>query len=354
MPIMPSGNGVCPMKLPNSREFVEAGLSGSLINALVELEDAAALITAGLSLSLAGTARALRSLPAGNWIGGTTPYFMTVEGGTVVGDDRVFVTNLSALGSVTVACFGPGELDRISGDAPESGFALAIMPAESECHGSFALDAPFYPQAFIKPTVGWISGYLLSDGGPALVFDGRNGTSHTNRVVVAHVDLGEGALAVPAIVNPFRAGSGEVLSFSEPGFVHTMVMVDGIAMPFAEYCVEEGFGGGQVPLVGDYGGAAINVSIREVDRNTGEVHLYAPVFPGVEYRFAEPLYDYVSALAEGISAGQQDAFWSCNCILNFLFGHLEGKAVGGVAGPVTFGEIAYQLVNQTFVSIRKL
>jgi hypothetical protein len=42
----------------------------------------------------------------------------------------------------------------------------------------------------------------------------------------------------------------------------------------------------------------------------------------------------------------------CNCILNFMFGELEGKAIGGVQGPVTFGEIAYQLLNQTMVVIR--
>jgi hypothetical protein len=63
--------------------------------------------------------------------------------------------------------------------------------------------------------------------------------------------------------------------------------------------------------------------------------------------------DYAAAfrarLADYDASG---AAFSCNCILNFLFGELEGKAIGGVEGPVTFGEIAYQLLNQTMVVVR--
>lgn len=339
------------MKLPSSREF---DLATTPINALLGLDDVADLIRQGGALALAGTAAALATLPRGNWIGGTTPYFMTAQGGTVVGDDRVFVSNLSAVGTVTVGWFGAEELERISGEAPEHGFALAIIPAESLAHANFALDAPFYPQTFVKPTVGWIAGYRLPDGGPALVYDGQSGTAHADGAVYAHVTLADGELAVPAIVNAFRPGDGEVLTFAEPGFTHTSVLVDGVPVAFADYCVAQGLDDGRLPLVGDYGGAPINVSLRSIDRSSGEVHLYAPVFPGVEYRFAAPLDDYAGKLREGIAAGQTDAFWSCNCILNYLFGELEGKAVGGVAGPVTFGEIAYQLVNQTFVSIRRM
>ena len=44
--------------------------------------------------------------------------------------------------------------------------------------------------------------------------------------------------------------------------------------------------------------------------------------------------------------------FSCNCILNFLFGELEGQKIGDLHGPVTFGEIGYQLLNQTLVVLR--
>lgn len=41
--------------------------------------------------------------------------------------------------------------------------------------------------------------------------------------------------------------------------------------------------------------------------------------------------------------------FACNCILNYLYSELEGKKVPTMLGPMTFGEIAYQLLNQTLV-----
>ena len=105
--------------------------------------------------------------------------------------------------------------------------------------------------------------------------------------------------------------------------------------------------------MGDYAGACINVSFQSIDVDKGQVAFYAPVFTGIEYRLARPVGDYAAEfrrrLAEYDATG---AVFSCNCILNFLFGELEGKAIGGVEGPVTFGEIAYQLLNQTMVVVR--
>jgi hypothetical protein len=56
--------------------------------------------------------------------------------------------------------------------------------------------------------------------------------------------------------------------------------------------------------VADFAGAMINTSFQSVDKSTGTVRFYAPAFAGV-----------------------------------------EGKRTGGVTGPITFGEIGYQLPN---------
>jgi hypothetical protein len=81
--------------------------------------------------------------------------------------------------------------------------------------------------------------------------------------------------------------------------------------------------------------------------------LYAPVFTGKKYCFAEPIEDYAAVFAEKISAVKDvNPFFSCNCILNYLYGGLEGKSTPPYTGPVTFGEIAYQLLNQTLVYVR--
>ena len=50
---------------------------------LYSVAEVSAMINAGKVLSLAGVESLLSQLPAGKWIGGTTPYFMTPEGGCI-------------------------------------------------------------------------------------------------------------------------------------------------------------------------------------------------------------------------------------------------------------------------------
>lgn len=338
------------MKSPNSPEFHPTRLNG-----LTSVAEAAALIEAGLPLSIAGPEAALDALPAGNWIGGTTSYFMTDAGGVVVDADRVFVTDLSGFGEISFASYGADELDRISGNGPDHGFSIAIIPAQSTCHERFALEAGNYPETFLRPTVGWIAGFDLREvGASAKVYDGRGPYKHVDRAVVAYVAQPEAALLAIEIVNPFVPGNGDVITFDAAGFTPATCFANGVATGFADYLALHGLGDGALPLIGDFGGAHLNVSIKSVRSDDGHVELYAPVFPGVEYRFAAPLSDYAGSFRDQLAKHADDgALWSCNCILNFLFGKLENQSIGGTAGPVTFGEIAYQLLNQTMVIVRE-
>ena len=105
----------------------------------------------------------------------------------------------------------------------------------------------------------------------------------------------------------------------------------------------------RLPLVADYCGALVNVSIKAVDRASGRVELYAPVFPGLDYRIAAPVDDYVASFHQALPGQTPEIAFSCNCILNYLHSGLEGKRTGDLVGPFTFGEIGYQLLNQTLV-----
>lgn len=339
------------MKSPSSHN-----LEHRQINTLMSIADAAALIRAGAPLSIAGRPAALDQLPTGNWIGGTTPYFMTEDGGTVIGDDRVFVTDFSAAPHVSVAAYGADALERISGEAPDNGFALAILPAESECHRRFATEAASYPQAFLRPTVGWIAGFDLNEpGAHASVYDGRTGIASRDLAVVLHVSLPADELVSVEIVNLFTPDDGDVIHFAEASFAPEACEVNGVRTNFADYVAARGRADGRLPLIGDFGGAHVNASIRAIDAASRTVTLYAPVFPGVDYRFAAPVADYAGSFRDALAARPAEGtLWSCNCILNFLFGELAGKAIGGTAGPITFGEIAYQLLNQTLVRVRGL
>jgi hypothetical protein len=102
--------------------------------------------------------------------------------------------------------------------------------------------------------------------------------------------------------------------------------------------------------VADYNGSIVNVSVQRVDEASGTVKFYAPVFTGVEYKLATPVADYVSAF-EAAAGKNVKADFSCNCILNYLYAGLEGKRAGDSYGPVAFGEIAHQLLNQTMVRL---
>lgn len=333
-----------------------AAFDGKAVNGLFSVEEVSDLIRAGVPLSLAGRREALDRLPAGNWIAGTSPYFMAAEGGRIVGDDLVFATDLSPAGEITFACYGEDELERISGDAPDNGFALTVIPSGSACHTRFANEAANYPDAFLKPAVGWIAGVDLDEtGAEALVYDGRTAQSHANCAVVAHVALPEGHMVNVEIVNLFSRDDNATISFEEIGFSPEWCIVEGERKSFYDLVIQRGREDGLLPLVGDFAGARLNASIRAVHHSARRVDLYAPVFPGVDYAFAQPVEDYAAAFRNALDGRDTEGMvWACNCILNFLFGRLNGERIGDIAGPVTFGEIAYQLLNQTLVIVRVL
>lgn len=327
------------------------------MNELITIADACELIRSGVPLAVAGPEVALDALPCGRWIGGTIPYFMAGEGGIVDNASRVFVTRLPELVAQAVSFEHlPAErLAEIVAHAPANGFSLAIIPAGSEAHKRFAADAASYEDAFLKPTVGWISGVHLSELGTRTpkVYDGLRGVSHEDGAVVAHVALPDDRMPSIEIVNIFEPEDGDILRFDATGFEVGECSVNGVRQNLAHYLAQRGLAHGRLPLVGDFAGAKINVSFQAVDAAAGEVRLYAPVFSGVDYRLAQPVANYREAFRRRFAdLDVSAAVFSCNCILNFLYGELEGQEVGGLHGPTTFGEIGYQLLNQTTVNLR--
>lgn len=316
----------------------------------VSVAEAGALIATGRPLSLAADEALLRALPKGNWIGGTSPYFMGQDGGETT-RERIFVTELPApAGPLDLRFYDVFSLDQVCVDAPANGFSLIILPAFSGTHSLFARNAPNFDDMYVKPLVGWVAGVHLDDLGrcaPAVV-NGRSGEFDSERAVVMHVPLPDEQFVRVDIVNPLRPGRGDCIRFAETGFSASECLVNGRPARLAEYLQSQG-SDLRLPLVADYSGALVNVSIKGISPESGSVDFYAPVFPDVDYRLAEPPGDYVAAFQAAMPAEGFHAAFSCNCILNYLYGGLEGRHTGPVTGPVTFGEIAYQLLNQTMV-----
>jgi hypothetical protein len=311
------------------------------------------LIGSGKRLILAADEKVLQGLPQGDWIAGTIPYFMSEQGGKF-DQDHVYVTELPPyVESVDIKLYSDDTIHQVYEDAPDHGFSVIIIPATCSTHIKFALSAPNFSGFAIRPLIGWISGVFLDDLGTKTpkIYDGQSAKAFENGAVVMHVRLPSTKMVDIEIVNMFEQGDGQTIVFPKDGFSATTVEIDGKNQNFAEFLNENQIDT-KLPLVADMAGAMINTSFQTIDAEKKEVHFYAPVFTGVEYKIAKPVLNYEQTFLHKIPEGVGDnLFFSCNCILNYLYAELEGKKTDVFTGPVTFGEIAYQLLNQTLAYI---
>jgi hypothetical protein len=321
-------------------------------NLFLSIAEASLFIASGASLFVAGSAEALAALPKGRWIGGSTPYFMTEAGG-VLDHGKVFCTVLDEAAQTRIDVVPADDLPRLLAGRFAHGFSYVLVPAFSAVHQGFALGAPALPGLYDQPLIGWITGIDLADLGQAkpVAVNGETGTAYEDAAVVMHVSLGGERFAEADIVNLFTQGAGAEIVFPATGFAATTALVDGQEVNFAAW-LRAGGVATALPLVADYNGAMVNVSFQAVHED--RVEFYAPVVAGRAYRLAAPVGDYPAAY--GTYCGALDntdaaCALSFNCILNYLYAALEGKTTGGFVGPVTFGEIAYILLNQTLVRL---
>jgi len=321
---------------------------------IFELEEVKELIARGKRLLLAGDERLLAELPPGEWIGGTTPYFMTKHGG-ICTQNHIFVTELPAyVAGIEIKSYDEESVAQVFNDAPTNGFSFIIIPAMSKTHFAFALNAPSYENFAVRPLIGWISGVRFEDFGlkSPKVYNGLTASAAADGAIVMHVTLPPGKAADIGIINIFKQGHGDVITFPESGFETRQAYVNGAAVDFADYLDTKGIDNRR-PLVADYFGVMLNTSIQEKRGEQGEVKFYAPVFSSVEYKLAKPLDDYMGKFIEQTSSelGEQIIF-SCNCVLNYIHSNLEKNSAFYTAGLSAYGEIAYQVLNQTMVYLR--
>lgn len=322
------------------------------------VDQVAALIQQGQSLLLAGDEQVLRQLPPGNWIGGTIPYFVGQAGG-VFSRNQVCITRLpDYVVRVAITTYDETTIHQVYRDAPPNGFSVIIIPAHSNIHFSFALKCHNYPGFATRPLAGWVSGISLdaSESAVPLVFDGATATAHPNKAVVMHVELPPHKIADVQIINFFQPGQGDTLTFTQDGFSAREVLVNGQPAVFVDYLARNRIDT-RLPLLADMHGAMINTSFKAVNRAEQRVDFYAPVFAGVEYKIARPIANYLENFEAQLPHETGDRiFFACNCVLNFIYADLQNKEMAGITGPMTFGEIAYQLLNQTlaYVTIENL
>ena len=308
----------------------------------------------GKKLLLAGDKSLLCQLPAGSWVAGTIPYFMTKNGG-LCSRDLLHVTELPPfIHNIRICTYNAESISRVYNEAPANGFSFIIIPAKSEAHFAFALNAPNFEHFATKPLIGWISGTHLDDWQKEKpkVFNGQTLEELDDAAIVMHIDLPENKVADIGIINMFEQGEGDAIVFPDSGFRAEYAYINGKKTNFSDYLKKQQLDK-RLPLVADYYGAMINTSFQEALGPSGEVRFYNAVFDFLTYKHARPIANYLEHYIKTISAGLGvQSIFSCNCILNYLYSGLEGKNIACPPGPTTFGEIAYQTLNQTMVHLR--
>ena len=314
----------------------------------------------GKSLLLAGSESTLSQIPKGSWIGGTAPLIGGLQLKMPL-KDQIFAAEIPVIHSgVDIKVYKDVEsLRQVYSEAPENGFSVIIIPTSGSMHLSFALNASHYPDFATRPLAGWISGVPLAEIGKLkpYVYNGITAERFEDAAVVMAVNLPKNKVAEIGVVNIFKPGGGDILRVDQDGFEHQTVLVNGQRSPFADY-VKKSWIDTRLPLVADYHGLMVNTSFQKIISETQAVRFYAPLFRGIDYRIAKSITNYKDAFLENLpKLRSHSEVFSFNCILNYiLMLDLETERPDALFGPTTFGEIAYQLLNQTlaYVTIKDL
>jgi hypothetical protein len=305
----------------------------------------------GAKLVLSADESVLDQLPAGNWIGGTIPYFMTDEGGTF-SKDKIFVDDMSSYGlDFTLKTYSQNDIHTITENSYENGFTILILPSGSGIHESFSINSMTYKDIFFKPITGYVSGFDLNLLGEATAktYYGPDQARYEDRGVAMHVKIPEEKFAKIEIFNLMEIDdNSDIITFPKTAFLQTDCMINGKPANLAEYLTERNYAPG-LPLIANYNGALINRSIEKVDAENKSVLFYAPVFSDEVYRLAKPIDNYYEEFQKRIEFyPDEEVIYSMLCVVYYVVGELENKKLP-VSGSFTFGEVGYQLLNQTLV-----
>ena len=102
-------------------------------------------------------------------------------------------------------------------------------------------------------------------------------------------------------------------------------------------------------LVFDMHGAYINREILNIDANKKQVTFYAPVMDGDIYRIGKKNENYLDGYNRVVK-DRKNVLFTLSCIVYFTQGGFDGQPICA-NGIITFGEIAYQLLNKTVVTL---
>jgi len=307
-------------------------------------------ISEGRKMVLSGDESVLDKLPAGNWIGGTSPYFMDKTKG-VFSTENIFVDDFSELGlDFKIIEYNKNTMESIVKDSFRNGFTILILPGDSEAHFEFSIHSLDYDGIFDNPIVGFVAGFDLNKIGIAKpkVYLGTSTKKIEQNGVALHVQLPSNRVARAEILNLDTIDpQSPSIKFPSTSFTQSECLIDGKKSNIADYLTDINYKAG-LPIMANYNGAMINRDIKVIDKEKREVSFFSPVFSDETYFLAKVIDNYHDLFNQKLDLKGMNIPYSCICVSYYGLGNLENKKIGA-EGVFAFGEIAFTLLNQTLV-----
>ena len=323
-------------------------------NRLYTRQEVVNFINSGRVMLLTGSQKALKGLPKGNWVGGSSPYFVDSVG--IEDHDKIFVDDFTMVAqNCKTASFNENNIQNIAKDGFKNGFVVVVMPIDSKVHITFATSALGYDKMFDNPVVGYVSATTPDENGnnTSISVSGSDGIITDKLASVLYVELPD-YLAARAEIENFDTidEKSPKIIFPHDGFVQSSCTIDGKQANIAEFCDHtiKLLSGPNMQIITSQNGALINRVIRNVDLDKGEVTFFSSIVAGDEYRLVKSGTDYVAIFNRSLGAKQCDVLTCFSCVTYFFGGNFLGKNVCK-NGIYAFGEIGYQLLNKTIVTL---
>lgn len=323
-------------------------------NKLYTRQEVIDFINAGRVMLLTGSPKALKGLPKGNWIGGSSPYFVDSIG--TEDYDKIFVDDFTLVAqNCKTAVYDETNIQDIAKNGFKNGFVVVVMPIDTKVHYTFANNALGYGNMFDNPVVGYVSATTPNENGNSVSISvsGNDCIISDKLVSVLYVELPD-YLAARAEIENFDTidENSPKIIFPQNGFVQSACTINGQQANIADYFEHtvKQQPDSNMQLITSQNGALINRVIRNIDLDKGEVSFFSPLAAGDEYRLVKSGTNYVEIFNRSLSAKQCDVLTCLSCVTYFFGGNFLGKNIC-VNGIYAFGEIGYQLLNKTIVTL---
>ncbi len=331
---------------------------------LYDIDEVARFIEEGRHLVISGGEDILSKLPKGNWIGGTSTYFMNLDK-AVSTKSKVFVDDLTGIGTnYNIKLYNRDDIKNIAIDAFENGFTIVIIPTGSSVYHEFSLHSLSYDQIFNNPIVGFISGVFEDEVAEnhateddnnkskvylPSVFDGRNLKKYNDYAVAIHVELPDNKIARAEILNVETIDKNSpTITFPKTSFVQSECLINGEKQNIADFLINVGYQS-NYNLVADYNGSIVSRDIKVINPLKKEVSFFSPVFDDEVYYLANRIDDYKELFDKNLLySNKENVPYSCICISYYMSGNLNNRKIN-MEGVFGFGEIAFHTLNRTLV-----